>query len=91
MEPFGPDNPRPIFITKNVNAEKSYLVKDEHIKFYLQQDDITFNGIGFRMKEKLELTKKPIDIAFTIDENTWNGTTTLQLKIVDIREAINSD
>ncbi|MBC7689686.1 MAG: hypothetical protein H7211_16075, partial [Aquabacterium sp.] len=30
-------------------------------------------------------TKKPLDIVFTIDENEWNGESTLQLKVIDIR------
>lgn len=42
-------------------------------------------GIGFNMAEKFYLLqlKHLIDIVFTVDENEWNGQTTLQLKVID--------
>ena len=88
MEPFGPENMRPVFIVKNVwNTGYSKIVKDLHIRFVVKQDNITFTGIGFNLAEKFHLLQlqKPVDLAFTIDENEWNGTTTLQLKIIDLR------
>jgi len=88
MEPFGPDNLRPIFITKNVfDSGYSKVVKELHIKFSLKQDNIVFGGIGFGMAEKFPLleSKKPIDVVFTLDENEWNGNKQLQMKVIDIR------
>ncbi|MEO8765373.1 MAG: single-stranded-DNA-specific exonuclease RecJ [Ginsengibacter sp.] len=90
MEPFGPDNLRPVFITRNVkDTSWSKIVKDLHIRFVLKQDDVVLTGIGFNMAEKFNLLymKKPIDIVYTIDENEWNGETNLQLKVIDIRPA----
>ncbi len=88
MEPFGPGNMRPIFLAKNVNDSGwSKIVKEDHIRFTLQQNDIAFTGIGFGLADKfsLLLVKKPMDIVFTLDENEWNGTKSLQLKIIDIK------
>jgi single-stranded-DNA-specific exonuclease len=88
MEPYGPENSRPVFITKNVlNTSWSKIVKELHIRFVLKQDNIVLTGIGFNMAEKFHLlqTKKPIDIVYTIDENEWNGETNLQLKVIDFR------
>jgi len=90
MEPFGPENLRPIFLARQVTDNGwSRIVKEEHIKFSLQQDNIVFSGIGFGMADKFHLlqSKKPLDVVFTLDENEWNGSKHLQLKVIDVREA----
>lgn len=88
MEPFGPGNLRPVFIAKNVSdTGASRIVKEEHLRFVLKQSNVTLTGIGFNMAKKFPLLQsgKPIDIAFTIDENEWNKQVTLQLKMIDIK------
>lgn len=88
MEPFGPENMRPVFIAGNVmDTGYSKVVKDLHIRFVVTQNNKTFTGIGFNLADKFALlqTKKPLDIVFTLDENEWNGETSLQLKIIDLR------
>jgi single-stranded-DNA-specific exonuclease len=88
MEPVGPENMRPVFITKNVwDTGYSKIVKDAHIRFVLKQKNISLTGIGFNMSDKFPLLQMnlPIDVVYTIDENEWNGNTTLQLKVIDIR------
>ncbi len=88
MEPFGPDNLRPLFVARNVlDNGWSRIVKEEHIKFALQQNNIVFNGIGFGMAEKFYLLqlKKPLDVVFTLDENDWNGNKNLQIRVIDFK------
>ena len=88
MEPYGPENLRPVFITRNVfDTSWSKIVKEQHIRFVLKQDNIVLTGIGFNMAEKFHLLqmKLPVDVVYTIDENEWDGTTTLQLKIIDFK------
>ncbi|MDZ4793674.1 MAG: single-stranded-DNA-specific exonuclease RecJ [Bacteroidota bacterium] len=88
MEPFGPENLRPVFIVKNVfDNGWSKIVKEQHIRFSLKQDNITIHGIGFNMADKFHLLqqKKAVDIVFTIDENEWNGEKSLQLRVIDLR------
>ena len=88
MEPYGPDNLRPVFIAKKVvDTGYTKIVKEEHIRFSLKQNNIVLTGIGFNMAEKFSLlfTKKPLDILFTIDENEWNGNKSLQLRMIDLR------
>lgn len=88
MEPFGPENLRPVFVAKKVwNTGYSKIVKEEHIKFSLKQNTTVFTGIGFKMADKFHLLQmnKPLDVVFKIDENEWNGNKTLQLRVIDLR------
>ena len=86
MEPFGPENMRPVFIARDVtDTGYSKIVKDAHIRFVVRQDKISFTGIGFNLASKFQLLKKPVDLVFTLDENEWNGETSLQLKMIDVR------
>jgi len=90
MEPFGPENLRPHFLARNVfETGFSKILKEEHLRFVLRQDNITLTGIGFGMADRLPLLqmKKPVDIVFKIDENEWNGQRTLQLRMIDLRVA----
>jgi single-stranded-DNA-specific exonuclease len=88
MEPFGPDNLRPVFIVRKVlDTSYSKILKEEHIRFSLKQNNVVFTGIGFNMAGKFHLLqmKKPLDIVFKIDENEWNGNKSLQLRMIDFR------
>jgi single-stranded-DNA-specific exonuclease len=88
MEPFGPENLRPVFITKNVtDTGYSKIVKEQHLKFSLRQGNTTFSGIGFNMAEKYPYlqSKQPVDVVYKIDVNEWNGEKNLQLRVIDCR------
>ena len=88
MEPFGPQNLRPVFIAKRVSDTGfSKIVKELHLRVVLKQNDVTLTGIGFNMAEKYALieTKQPLDVVFSIDENEWNGETNVQLKLIDLK------
>ena len=93
MEPYGPENLRPVFISRNVSDTGwSKIVKELHIRFVLKQDNKTITGIGFNLAEKFHLLqmKKTLDIVYTIDENEWNGETSLQIKVLDFRLSANN-
>jgi single-stranded-DNA-specific exonuclease len=86
MEPFGPGNLRPQFVARQVmDTGYSKIVKEQHLRFSLKQDNVVLTGIAFGMAEKLLLLqmKKPVDIVFKIDENEWNGEKSLQLRVID--------
>ena len=87
MEPFGPENMRPVFISRNVYNKGSKIVKDKHIRFVVGQNNKTITGIGFNMADKFELLtqRKLIDIVYTVEINEWNGNRELQLKMIDFR------
>ncbi len=88
MEPFGPDNMRPVFIAKKVkNSGWSKVVKEQHIRFSVKQDNATVAGIGFGMANKFHLLERqqPVDIVFTIDINEWNEQKSLQIRVIDFK------
>ncbi len=88
MEPFGPENLRPVFIVRNVtDTGYSKIAKEKHIRFSVKQDNTTFTGIGFGMADKFPLLQNghPVDIVFKIGENEWNGEKNLQLRVIDLK------
>jgi single-stranded-DNA-specific exonuclease len=88
MEPFGPDNMRPVFIAKNVyESGNSRIVKEAHIKFQLKQGALIMDGIGFGLAEKFNLLQPnvPLDVVFTLDENEWQGNKKIQLRVIDLK------
>lgn len=86
MEPFGPENVRPVFVSKNVrDTGFSRVVKEKHLRVVLKQNGCTITGIGFDMADKMSLLSDPVDVVYKLDENEWNGQTSVQLKVIDIR------
>ena len=83
--PFGQDNPEPVWAVCGVNAVDSRILKEKHLKLTLSDGKTRCEAIGFNLAEKLPAG--PIDVAFTLQENVWNGRTTVQLNIRDIRPA----
>lgn len=89
MAPFGPQNMKPTFSTcgvrdngygKQVGADKTHL----KLGLIYGADSKTYSAIGFGLGDKLAATQNDFDIAYTLDENTWNGFTNLQLLLKDI-------
>jgi single-stranded-DNA-specific exonuclease len=88
MEPFGPQNCKPVLASLHVvDTGNSRLLKEKHIRLLVKQGDIIFSGIAFNMADKWPLVQsgQPLDIAYSLDVNEWNGEKSLQLKILDIK------
>lgn len=90
LAPFGPDNMAPVFVSRQVkDTGYSRLLKDEHLKLSVRQADypeIIIEGIAFGFGHlSTRILNEPFDIVYTIAENFWQGKTTLQLMIKDIR------
>lgn len=90
--PFGPGNMKPVFASKKVfDYGTSRLVgkEQEHLKLELvdSSSENVMNGIAFRMFAYNDHLKalNPLDICYTIEENTFNGNTNIQLMIRDIK------
>ena len=91
MEPFGPDNMRPVFITRKVmDTGHSRILKEQHIRFVVKQGDTIVNGIAFNMAEKFSLLQmnEPVDIVYTLELNEWNNETNIQLRVIDMKLSI---
>ena len=90
MAPFGPKNMRPVFCSTNcVDSGQSKVVgKDQsHLRLSVQTPNGPLIGIGFSMAKHYDYIKSggPFDLLYTLDENEWNGSISLQLKIKAIR------
>ena len=92
LEPHGPGNMKPVFMSKNVFTTDVRLLKDAHLKLSITQPntDVVIEAIGFNMAEKMDLVAAglPFDITFTLESNKWREKETLQLNIKDIRPTI---
>lgn len=91
--PFGPENENPIFLTRSVlDTGNSKLVGKglRHIKLEIVDESTTtpMHGIAFCQKEYYKKIKdrEPVDICYTIEENTHGSTSFTQLMVKDIRE-----
>ena len=89
MEPFGPDNLRPVFCIQNAKDAGCRIVKEEHVRFEVEQHGVHITGIGFNMAERFSLLEdsSSLDIVFTLEENNFKGVTTLQMKVIDFEIA----
>jgi single-stranded-DNA-specific exonuclease len=85
IEPFGAGNPEPTFMMRGLKALDRRVVGDGHLKLRLSAKGIVFNAIAFRQADCL--TDGLIDVAFFPELNVWNNSTTIQLRIKDIRSA----
>lgn len=91
LAPFGMGNQEPVFASQHVFVQEKRLIgRDKtHLKLTVKDEESgkTFDAIAFGMGQRvLEFDNGDyIDIAYTVDENIWNGRRNLQLKIKDIK------
>lgn len=85
MEPFGPENSRPVFCARNLRNTGTRIVKEDHVRFEVEQAGIRLTGIGFNMAEKLNALHHPdlLDIVFHLEENRYRDQISLQMKVID--------
>ena len=88
--PFGPNNKTPNFVSRNVtDSGKAKRIGKEksHLRLVLNTSTKPITAIGFRMGEELIKTEnnQEFDLCYSIDENTWNGRTSIQLRLKGIK------
>jgi single-stranded-DNA-specific exonuclease len=90
FEPFGPENMTPLFLAINLTDSgyaKTLGSDNEHLKAFVKQGNSdSFGAIGFGLGNKLDLVvnKNKFDAIFSLEENEWKDTVTLQLQLRDI-------
>ena len=84
FEPFGFGSPEPVFATRGAIIEEARLVgaDGKHLKLRISSFDAIAFGMG-NLSPQLK-NGAVVDIAYTIDMNSWNGRKSLQLKLRDI-------
>ena len=91
--PTGPGNMRPVFMSENVfmTSNSRKIGEDKtHLRLEVFQEEnpnVKFNCIGFGLGAILDELDEgiPFSIAYNIEENHWNGRTTLQLNLKDVK------
>ena len=90
LEPFGPGNPRPLFVSRNlINHRDTRAVgkEGEHLRLDVTDRAYAITGIAFKrgaMAKHIQ-NGNPVDICYELDENTFNNRTTIQMMVQDIK------
>ena len=90
LEPFGPGNPRPLFVSRNlINHRDTRAVgkEGEHLRLDVTDRAYAITGIAFKrgaMAKHIQ-NGNPVDICYELDENTFYNRTTIQMMVQDIK------
>jgi single-stranded-DNA-specific exonuclease len=89
LAPFGAGNPCPVFQASRVEIiDGPRVVKDRHLKMAFKQDGRIMRGIAWRAGEReafVAANRAAIDVAFSVEQDSWNGERYVQLSIADFR------
>jgi single-stranded-DNA-specific exonuclease len=89
LAPFGAGNPRPVFAARRVEViDGPRKLKERHLKMALRQEGRVFRAVAWRAAEKhdqLTEAKSAVDVAFSLEQNQYNGETYVELTLADIR------
>ncbi len=90
MAPFGPENQRPVFSTSNARVFNSLSsFKERHLRLLVSEEesDTVFQAVAFDMAHHFERISMgdSFRMAYTVEENNYNGNNSIQIKIRDIQ------
>jgi single-stranded-DNA-specific exonuclease len=89
LAPFGPGNPRPVFQTSGVEiVDGPRKLKDRHLKVSFRQDRRVFRAIAWNAAERETLLaekRSSVDLAFSLEENEFQGERFLEMRVEDFR------
>jgi single-stranded-DNA-specific exonuclease len=85
LSPFGPGNPRPVFLTRDLHAVSTRLVGGgAHLRLTLSDGRRAAEAVGFRLGDQAELlafTQARIDLAYGIEPDTWQDPPSFQMVV----------
>ncbi|MGA2508397.1 MAG: single-stranded-DNA-specific exonuclease RecJ [Chitinispirillaceae bacterium] len=88
MEPFGPGNLQPVLFCRDLHSRYApRIVGNNHLKMTVSADGpangVVFDAIGFNLGDRLSELRGAVSmsLAFSLDENEWNGKKSLQMKV----------
>ena len=90
LEPFGKDNPEPVFYFKNIKSIKSKIIDNRHVQNILKNKSgrsiksLSFDCVNSELGKYLLNFKKEFDLIACIVENNWNNKKDLELRVIDI-------
>jgi single-stranded-DNA-specific exonuclease len=89
LQPTGYGNPEPVFISRKVKVQSKRTVgaDSKHLKLTLTDGRFTVDAIGFRLGDLLANLPSQVDVLYTFEANEYNGRTSLQLNLKDIKPA----
>ncbi|HEX7139525.1 MAG TPA: single-stranded-DNA-specific exonuclease RecJ [Vicinamibacterales bacterium] len=91
LAPFGAGNPRPVFAARGVEIiDGPRKLKERHLKMALKQDGRIFRAIAWRAAERhdyLAEHKAALDVAFSLEQNQYNGETYVELTLADLKRS----
>ncbi len=91
LAPFGAGNPKPVFAAHGVEViDGPRKLKERHLKMALRQEGRVFRAVAWRSAEKADQIaecRRAVDVAFSLEQNQYNGETYVELTLADIRAA----
>ena len=89
LGPFGPGNMRPKFVSRNlsISGQPRLMGNGEHIRFIVGQNGRNYPAVGFKLSSHYEdlIRGVPVDIAYVVEVNQWQGQSNIQLNVRDIQ------
>jgi len=89
LGPFGIGNPRPVFSAGSVEiVDGPRLLKEHHLKMSFRQEGKVIRGIAWRAADRkgfVTANRNKIDVAFSLEQDSWRGERYLQLNVIDFR------
>ena len=90
LEPHGFGNPTPVYVARGVRLlAPPRVLKEKHLKLRVGQGAVSFDALAWRMAERADELAPGLflDLAFAVEENSYQGVTSLQLVVKDWRPA----
>ncbi len=86
LEPCGAGNPAPVFGVRGARAVGARRVGTNHLRFVLDDGSGALPAIGFQVADQVPegWLEHPLDVAFRLERDDWQGRSTLQARVATI-------